>query len=75
VHAAAAPVFTELITGSNAIIGETLMAKSLDGCFAAARAGHPLPERDVRWLTSNDRTRPGRAYQSFCRRIGREISD
>jgi (4S)-4-hydroxy-5-phosphonooxypentane-2,3-dione isomerase len=31
VHAAAAPVFTELIAGSDVIIGETLMAKGLGG--------------------------------------------
>jgi autoinducer 2-degrading protein len=31
VHAAAAPVFTELIERSDVIIGETLMAKGLDG--------------------------------------------
>jgi (4S)-4-hydroxy-5-phosphonooxypentane-2,3-dione isomerase len=30
-HAAAAPVFTELIAGSDVIIGETLMAKGLVG--------------------------------------------
>ena len=29
VHAAAAPIFTELIAGSHVIIGETLMAKGL----------------------------------------------
>jgi (4S)-4-hydroxy-5-phosphonooxypentane-2,3-dione isomerase len=29
VHAAAAPVFTELIAGADVIIGETLMAKGL----------------------------------------------
>lgn len=29
VHAAAAPVFTDLIAGSDVIIGETLMAKGL----------------------------------------------
>ena len=29
VHAAAAPVFTELIAGSDVIIGETLMAKGI----------------------------------------------
>ena len=28
-HAAAAPVFTELIAGSDVLIGETLMAKGL----------------------------------------------
>jgi (4S)-4-hydroxy-5-phosphonooxypentane-2,3-dione isomerase len=31
VHAAAAPVFTDLIAGSDVIIGETLMAKGLSG--------------------------------------------
>ena len=31
VHTAAAPVFTELIAGSDVIIGETLMAKGLGG--------------------------------------------
>jgi (4S)-4-hydroxy-5-phosphonooxypentane-2,3-dione isomerase len=31
VHAAAAPVFTELIAGSDVTIGETLMAKGLVG--------------------------------------------
>jgi autoinducer 2-degrading protein len=31
VHAAAAPVFTELIAGSDVTIGETLMAKGLGG--------------------------------------------
>jgi hypothetical protein len=31
VHAAAAPVFAELIAGSDVIIGETLMAKGLGG--------------------------------------------
>lgn len=31
VHAAAAPVFTELIAGSDVLIGETLMAKGLGG--------------------------------------------
>jgi (4S)-4-hydroxy-5-phosphonooxypentane-2,3-dione isomerase len=31
VHAAAAPVFTELIERSDVIIGETLMAKGLSG--------------------------------------------
>ena len=31
VHAAATPVFTELIAGSDVIIGETLMAKGLGG--------------------------------------------
>jgi (4S)-4-hydroxy-5-phosphonooxypentane-2,3-dione isomerase len=31
VHAAAAPVFTDLIAGSDVIIGETLMAKGLGG--------------------------------------------
>ncbi len=31
VHAAAAPVFTELIAASDVIIGETLMAKGLGG--------------------------------------------
>jgi len=30
VHAAAAPVFTELIAGADVIIGETLMAKGID---------------------------------------------
>ena len=30
-HGAAAPVFTELIAASDVIIGETLMAKGLDG--------------------------------------------
>jgi (4S)-4-hydroxy-5-phosphonooxypentane-2,3-dione isomerase len=30
VHAAASPVFAELIAGSDVIIGETLMAKGLD---------------------------------------------
>ena len=30
VHAAAAPVFTELIAGADVIIGETLMAKGMD---------------------------------------------
>ena len=31
VHAAAAPVFTELIAAADVIVGETLMAKGLDG--------------------------------------------
>ena len=31
VHAAAAPVFTELIAAADVIIGETLMAKGLSG--------------------------------------------
>jgi quinol monooxygenase YgiN len=31
VHAAASPVFTELIAASDVLIGETLMAKGLDG--------------------------------------------
>jgi (4S)-4-hydroxy-5-phosphonooxypentane-2,3-dione isomerase len=31
VHAAAAPVFTELIAGSDVIIGETVLAKGLGG--------------------------------------------
>lgn len=31
VHAGAAPVFTELIAGSDVIIGETVMAKGLGG--------------------------------------------
>lgn len=31
VHAAVAPVFSELIAGSDVIIGETLMAKGLGG--------------------------------------------
>jgi (4S)-4-hydroxy-5-phosphonooxypentane-2,3-dione isomerase len=31
VHTTAAPVFTELIAGSDVIIGETLMAKGLGG--------------------------------------------
>jgi quinol monooxygenase YgiN len=31
VHAAAAPVFTDLIAGSDVIVGETLMAKGLGG--------------------------------------------
>ena len=31
VHAAASPVFTELIAASDVMIGETLMAKGLDG--------------------------------------------
>jgi (4S)-4-hydroxy-5-phosphonooxypentane-2,3-dione isomerase len=30
VHAAATPVFTELIAGADVVIGETLMAKGLD---------------------------------------------
>ena len=30
-HAAAAPVFTELIAGSEVIVGETLLAKGLGG--------------------------------------------
>jgi hypothetical protein len=31
VHAASSSVFTELIAASDVIIGETLMAKGLDG--------------------------------------------
>jgi quinol monooxygenase YgiN len=31
VHAAAAPVFTELIAGADVTIGETVMATGLDG--------------------------------------------
>jgi len=31
VHAAASPVFTELIAASDVMIGETLLAKGLDG--------------------------------------------
>jgi autoinducer 2-degrading protein len=31
VHAAAAPVFTELIAGADVIVGETVMAKGLGG--------------------------------------------
>jgi hypothetical protein len=31
VHAAASPLFTELITASDVLIGETLMAKGLGG--------------------------------------------
>ena len=49
VHAAASPVFTELITASDVMIGETLMAKGLSGSRHLHSPG--CPARDIRGMS------------------------